>query len=225
MLTACNSSWPIRTASRSTKPPASRTSSNPICDRCNNRSLSLFDATHRIVASYYLGIAGSANISGFKGKALNGWAVSGITTLPDRLPDPHHVERIIELMNSFDFELPGKPDRLKPFKTLIRRKTAITTSIRIFTFTEDSRASTPASGSHRAMRPARSAADRESATLTISVQKNIPVGENKHFEFRAELFNVFNHTQFPIPTAISATDRRFRSGQARPRSAPWCSLL
>jgi hypothetical protein len=29
--------------------------------------------------------------------------------------------------------------------------------------------------------------------------KNIPINEHSHFEFRAELFNVFNHTQFYNP--------------------------
>jgi hypothetical protein len=33
----------------------------------------------------------------------------------------------------------------------------------------------------------------------FSVQKILPVGENKHFEFRAEFFNTFNHTQFLNP--------------------------
>jgi hypothetical protein len=31
------------------------------------------------------------------------------------------------------------------------------------------------------------------------VQKLLSVGEGKHFEFRAEFFNVFNHAQFLNP--------------------------
>ena len=33
----------------------------------------------------------------------------------------------------------------------------------------------------------------------FSVQKILPVSETKHFEFRAEFFNLFNHTQFLNP--------------------------
>jgi hypothetical protein len=33
----------------------------------------------------------------------------------------------------------------------------------------------------------------------FSVQKLLQVGESKHFEFRAEFFNIFNHTQFLNP--------------------------
>src|SRR6266852_5820101 len=50
----------------------------PICDRCN-RSLSLFDARHRFVLSYLWSLP-VPEYQGAKGKVLNGWQVSGITT-------------------------------------------------------------------------------------------------------------------------------------------------
>ena len=50
-----------------------------------------------------------------------------------------------------------------------------------------------------AMRHARSAADRESAKLIFLPSRTLSVNERTHFEFRAELFNVFNHTQFYNP--------------------------
>jgi hypothetical protein len=39
--------------------------------------------------------------------------------------------------------------------------------------------------------------------------KNIPVNERSHFEFRAELFNVFNHTQFFNPDGDSTDGAQF----------------
>jgi hypothetical protein len=33
----------------------------------------------------------------------------------------------------------------------------------------------------------------------MSVQKGIPIGETLHAEFRAEFFNIFNHSQFLNP--------------------------
>ena len=37
------------------------------------------------------------------------------------------------------------------------------------------------------------------SNFDFSVQKMLPVGETKHFEFRAEFFNIFNHAQFLNP--------------------------
>ena len=39
----------------------------------------------------------------------------------------------------------------------------------------------------------------------FSFMKNIPVNERTHFEFRAEMFNVFNHTQFYNPDGTAPT--------------------
>ena len=39
--------------------------------------------------------------------------------------------------------------------------------------------------------------------------KNIPVNESKHFEFRGEIFNIFNHTQFYNPDGNSSDGSQF----------------
>src|SRR5882757_2368655 len=87
----------------------------PICDRCN-RSLSLFDARHRFVISY-LWTLPVPEYQGAKGKILDGWQVSGITTLQTGFPIRLGSSNDSELENSFDFELPGKPDLIAPFRT------------------------------------------------------------------------------------------------------------
>jgi hypothetical protein len=43
----------------------------------------------------------------------------------------------------------------------------------------------------------------------FSVIKNIPINERSHFEFRAEIFNVFNHTQFFNPDGNSTDGSQF----------------
>jgi hypothetical protein len=43
----------------------------------------------------------------------------------------------------------------------------------------------------------------------ISFIKNIPVNERTHLEFRAELFNIFNHTQFYNPDGNSTDGSQF----------------
>ncbi len=92
----------------------------PICDRCN-RSLSLFDARHRLVISYLWQLP-IPQYEGAKGKILNGWGVSGITSFQSGFPVRILSSNDSELENSFDFELPGKPDLVAPFHTFDPRK-------------------------------------------------------------------------------------------------------
>ena len=49
---------------------------------------------------------------------MNGWAVSGITTFQTGFPIRITSSDDLELMNSYDFELPGEPDIVKPFRTI-----------------------------------------------------------------------------------------------------------
>ncbi len=88
---------------------------NPIDPR-RSRSLSLFDARHRIVFSYVWELP-VPKYAGLKGGILNGWSLSGITTFQTGFPIRITSSADNELMNSFDFELPGEPLQLKKFKT------------------------------------------------------------------------------------------------------------
>src|SRR4051812_13706075 len=88
---------------------------NPICSRCNIAP-SLFDARHRFVLSYYWELP-IQRFTGAKRLAFNGWAVSGITTFQSGFPIRILSQDDQELQNSFDFELPGKPDLTAPFHT------------------------------------------------------------------------------------------------------------
>ena len=179
----------------------------PICDRCN-RSLSLFDARHRVVISYLWQLP-VPHFAGAKGKVLNGWAVSGITTFQSGFPIRLQSSNDQELMNSFDFELPGKPDLVKPFHAQDPRKNGG------YAFDPTSFA-LPAQDSNSAPLQLLGNAPRTICcggginNFDFSVQKITPVGEGKTLEFRAELFNVFNHTQFLNPDG-NITDANFLS--------------
>ena len=168
----------------------------PICDRCN-RSLSLFDARHRFVISYLWELP-VPKYEGAKGKILNGWAVSGITSFQSGFPIRIQSSDDAELMNSFDFELPGKPDLVAPFRTFDPRKHNLQyfdpTS---FAIPVQSASSTPLQLLGNS--PRTICCGPGINNFDFSVQKMIPVGEGKHFEFRAEFFNIFNHTQFLNP--------------------------
>jgi len=168
----------------------------PICDRCN-RSLSLFDARHRLVISYLWELP-VPKYDGAKGKILNGWAISGITSFQSGFPVRIQSTDDAELENSFDFELPGKPDLVAPFKTFDPRKNNnYYFDPNSFALPVQSDTSTPLQLLGNS--PRTICCGPGIKNFDFSVQKILPVGENKHFEFRAEFFNTFNHTQFLNP--------------------------
>jgi len=172
----------------------------------NNRSLSLFDATHRIVASYYWELP-IPKYSGFKGKVLNGWAISGITTFQTGFPIRITSEADNELMDSFDFELPGEPDQLAPFRTQHAQNNGnyfFNPNI----FTEDTTVD-PSLFGRIGNAPRTICCGPHISETDFAVLKNIPVTEGTHIEFRGELFNVFNHTQFDNPDGDSTDGSQF----------------
>jgi hypothetical protein len=168
----------------------------PICGRCN-RALSLFDARHRVVISYLWQLP-VPQYQGLKGKALDGWAVSGITSFQSGFPVRIQSSSDAELMNSFDFELPGKPDLIAPFHTYDPRKHGgYAFDPTAFALPAQTASSTPLQLLGNSPRTLCCGPGIDN--FDISVQKQLPIGETKHFEFRAEFFNVFNHTQFLNP--------------------------
>jgi hypothetical protein len=168
----------------------------PICDRCN-RALSLFDARHRVVISYLWQLP-VPQYQGLKGKALNGWAVSGITSFQSGFPVRIESSNDSELMNSFDFELPGKPDLIAPFHTFDpRNHGGYAFDPNSFALPVQSASSTPLQLLGNSPRTLCCGPGIDN--FDFSVQKQLPISETKHFEFRAEFFNIFNHTQFLNP--------------------------
>ena len=168
----------------------------PICNRCN-RSLSLFDARHRVVVSYLWQLP-VPQYQGAKGKALNGWAVSGITSFQSGFPVRIQSSNDSELMNSFDFELPGKPDLIAPFHTQDpRTHGGYAFDPNSFALPVQDANSTPLQLLGNSPRTICCGAGINN--FDVSVQKVTAVSETMRLEFRAEFFNLFNHTQFLNP--------------------------
>ena len=88
---------------------------NPI-DPHKTYSLSQFDSRHRFVFSYVWDLP-VLKYTGAKEKILNGWQMSGIISFQSGFPIRITSSADNELMNSFDFELPGEPLQLAPFRT------------------------------------------------------------------------------------------------------------
>ncbi len=172
----------------------------------HNRAPSLFDARHRFVLSYYWDLP-IHKYEGISGKILNGWALSGITTYQTGFPIRITSASDNELMNSFDFELPGEPNQVAPFHWQRPQtngnyyfnnpndQNSIFTENGVFGFVGSA--------------PRTICCGPGISDTDLVVIKNIPFNERTHAEFRAEIFNIFNHTQFYNPDGNSTDGTQF----------------
>jgi hypothetical protein len=156
------------------------------------RSLSLYDARHRFVFSYYWELP-VPKYDGFTGKALNGWALSGITTFQAGFPIRITEQDDIELQSSFDFETPGQPNIAAPFQKLNPRGPG-NLGFNPSAFTEDTVPPGTIGNAPRTVCCGPGINNWEIAFLKMT-----PIGERFKLEFRGELFNAFNHAQFFQP--------------------------
>ena len=158
----------------------------------HNYAPSLFDARHRFVISYYWQLP-IRKYNGFAGKVLDDWAVSGITTYQTGFPIRITSSADNELMNSFDFELPGEPNQIEPFthqrpqdnSNYYFNNTSIFDNSSVFGYVGNA--------------PRTICCGPGISQTDFVLMKNIAVTERTHAEFRAEVFNLFNHTQFYNP--------------------------
>jgi len=188
---------------------------NPLNSRAN-RSLSLFDARHRFVFSYYWELP-IPKKQGFTSKVLNGWALSGITTFQSGFPIRITSQSDLELQNSFDFETPGEPNLVGTFRSLDPRQ-----SVCALGTGPNAGRNTPPTGpvpcvpiaggfdpnifTNATVRlgtignaPRSICCSKGINNFEIGILKATPLTERTRLEFRAELFNVFNHAQFFVP--------------------------
>jgi hypothetical protein len=180
---------------------------NPIDPR-RSRALSVFDARHRIVLSYYWDLP-FHHYTGAAGKVLNGWALSGITTFQTGFPIRITTLDDQELMYSFDFELPGEPDLVTPFHTLKPQSNGNY----FFDPTSFSEANTFGRIGNA---PRTICCGPHISNTDFALLKTIQLSEAMHVDFRAELFNIFNHTQFFNPDGNFSDGQQFgQVGQAR----------
>ena len=162
---------------------------NPIDPR-RSRSLSLFDARQRLVVSEYWRIP-DWRISNWSRHLANGWALSSIVTLQSGFPIRLTSSSDRELMNSFDFESPGEPSQVAPFRHLHPQASGG------YFFDPASFVDAPLGQIGNA--PRSICCGPGTTNVDLGLHKLIAVREGTNLEFRAETFNVFNHTQFFNP--------------------------
>jgi TonB dependent receptor-like, beta-barrel len=155
-------------------------------------SLSQFDARHRFVLSYVWQIP-VPKYSGFAGAIANGWDLSGIFTYQTGFPVRITTSSDNELMYSAFFEYPGEPDQVAPFNS---GKTVNADGVFYFNqnaFSEDNTFGRIGNARRTYC------CGPPINNFDFALHKVFGLTEDQRIEFRAELFNLFNHTQFDNP--------------------------
>jgi hypothetical protein len=162
-----------------------------------SRALSLFNAKQRFVVSYDWELP-IRRYNGFRGKLLDDWAVSGITQFQSGFPIRLDTEDDTELIASIFFLGTEAPSLVAPFQKLNPKNTYAGLPSAGFWFNPSDFSDPPLgqfnNGTQRTICCGPGLQDWD-----FSIHKKISISEQRYFQFRAELFNIFNHTNFYNP--------------------------
>ncbi len=155
------------------------------------RAASIFNAKQRFVVSYDWELPIPKH-EGFMGKLVNDWAVSGITQFQSGFPIRLDTENDNELIASIFFLGTEAPSLVAPFQKLNPKTNSG------FWFNPNDFQDPPLghfnNGTQRTICCGPGLQDWD-----FAVHKKIALSESKYFQFRGELFNIFNHTNFFNP--------------------------
>jgi hypothetical protein len=156
-----------------------------------SRALSLFNSKQRFVVSYEWELPIRKH-QGFAGKVLNDWAVSGIAQFQSGFPIRLDTEDDTELIASIFFLGTEAPSRVAPFQKLNPKANGG------FWFNPNDFSDPPLgqfnNGTQRSICCGPGLDDWD-----FAIHKKIPFSEYRYFQFRAEFFNIFNHTNLYNP--------------------------
>jgi hypothetical protein len=156
-----------------------------------SRGLSLFNSKQRFVVSYDWELP-IRKYSGFAGRVLDDWEVSGITQFQSGFPIRLNTEDDNELINSLFFLGTEAPSLVGPLQIENPKKTGG------FYLNYNNFSDPPLgqfnNGTQRTLCCGPGLIDWD-----FSVHKKILLSETKYVQFRAEIFNVFNRTNFSNP--------------------------
>lgn len=161
-----------------------------------SRALSLFNSAQRFVISYIWQLPIPKH-EGIAGQVLDNWAVSGITQFQSGFPIRLDTQDDSELINSLFFTGTEAPSLVTPFQRL-NPKTNVTGLGPGYWFNPSAFADPPLgqfnNGTQRTICCGPGLDDWD-----FAVHKQLPISENRSLQFRAEFFNIFNHTNFANP--------------------------
>jgi outer membrane receptor protein involved in Fe transport len=169
---------------------------------------SLYDARHRFVFSYVWQLP-VPKYDGFKGAVLSGWQTSGIVTVQTGFPIRITSSDDIEELSSFFFEPPGEPNLVAPFHTVDPRVggCALGTGplagagappcqhLSGVVFDQNLFTNATVSPGTIGNAPRSICCSPGIANFDAGLFKGFALTERLRAEFRAEFYNLFNHTQ------------------------------
>jgi hypothetical protein len=183
------------------------------------RGRSLFDARHRLVLSYQWSLPFWTKPQNWYEKAFGGWQLNGIATVMSGTPftvfdsndvsDQGSAPEITGFSANRPNLVPGQNPNAGP-----RTTTAWLNRAAFQNITAD-----PNSPVQQFGTAGRNIAQGPGyANWDFSLFKNIPVTEGKELQFRAEFFNILNHTNFRLPDSdISSPTFNFILAAQDPR--------
>ncbi len=155
-----------------------------------SRALSLFNSAQRFVINYVWDIP-VRKYSGFAGKVLDDWQLSGIVQFQSGFPIRIQTQDDNELISSLFFLGAGAPQLSGPLQ-ILNPKTNGGQYLNAAQFSD------PPLGQF-ATTPRSICCGPGENQWDITLSKRIALDESRYFQFRADVFNLFNKTQFVNP--------------------------
>jgi hypothetical protein len=171
-----------------------------------SRALSLFNSAQRFVISYDWELP-IPKYQGVAGKVLDDWAISGITEFQSGFPIRLDTQDDTELINSLFFlgteapSMTGKLQKLNP--------KSCPSPDACHLFLNYNQFSDPPLGQFNNGTPRSVCCGPGLENWDLSVHKKIVLSESRYLQFRGEIFNLFNHTNFSNP------DGHYQDGQGQ----------
>ncbi len=163
-----------------------------------SRSLSLFNSAQRFVINYVWDLP-VPKYQGIKGKILDDWQLSGITQFQSGFPIRIQTQNDNELIGSLFFFGTAAPQMTGTVPQLQNPKTLQTINgVPGYYYLTPGQFNDPAVGSFSTT-PRSICCGPGENQWDLTFSKKISLSEAKYFQFRADIFNLFNKTQFVNP--------------------------
>lgn len=163
-----------------------------------SRSLSLFNSAHRFVINYVWDLP-IRKYSGFAGKLLNDWQISGITQFQSGFPIRLQTQNDNELIGSLFFFGTGAPQMTGSVPQLQNPKQLQSIGgVQGHYYLTPGQFADPPRGNF-ATTPRSICCGPGENQWDVTFSKRISITESKYFQFRADIFNAFNKTEFVNP--------------------------
>lgn len=172
---------------------------NPF-DFGKSRALSLFNSKQRFVINFYWELP-VPKYTGAKGKFLDDWSVSAITQFQSGFPIRLQTQDDNELISSIFFLGAAAPQLSGPLQ-ILNPKTAPNHE-----YLNPNQFSDPPLGQF-ATTPRSICCGPGLNNTDITFSKRVSISESKYFQFRTDIFNIANKTQFNNPDG-NFTDSTF----------------